>query len=150
MRRIVKLKRATGEILAVHEVRERNTNTVKNYGITIRYNSRSGTHNMYKEFRDVSICGAVEQMYSDLAGRHRARFSAIHIVDTCVVPAGIRATKRYDPEEDDEAPAAVKRTKVAQFLNSKIKFPLPHRVQRSSSKRYRTTFKAMRPTTFFR
>ena len=35
---------------------------MKNYGIWLRYDSRSGTHNMYKEYRDVSLDGAVQQM----------------------------------------------------------------------------------------
>jgi large subunit ribosomal protein L18Ae len=44
------------------QIRERNTQVVKNFGITLKYNSRSGTHNMYKEFRDTTLTGAVEQM----------------------------------------------------------------------------------------
>ena len=145
-----KLKKSTGEVLAVNEVRERNTNIVKNYGILIRYNSRSGTHNMYKEYRDVSVCGAVEQMYAELAGRHRARFGSIQIVDTRVVPAGVRAFNRYNPEiHGDEVPVAAKRPNVIQFLTSRIKFPLPHRIQRAPTKALRSTFNASRPTTFF-
>ena len=146
-----KMKKSTGEVLAVNEVRERNTNIVKNYGITIKYNSRSGTHNMYKEFRDVALTGAVDQMYSELAGRHRARFSSIQIVDTRVVPAGKRAIKRYNPElHGDNVPVGVKRPAVKQFLDSKLKFPLPHRIQRAPTKALRATFTASRPTTFFK
>lgn len=33
--------------------------------------------------------------------------------------------------------------------NSKIRFPLPHRQIRASSKSFRTTFKAARPNTTF-
>ncbi|RYG51626.1 hypothetical protein EON67_02990, partial [archaeon] len=134
----------------VSEIREKNSNIVKNYGVTIKYNSRSGTHNMYKEFRDVSICGAIEQMYSELAGRHRARFHSIQIVDTRIVPAGARALRRYNPEVDGEfAPIGVKRPAVKQCIDSKIRFPLPHRVARASAKATRSTFLAKRPTTFF-
>jgi large subunit ribosomal protein L18Ae len=105
---------------------------------------------MYKEFRDTTLCGAVEQMYADLAGRHRVRFGSIHIVDTCVVPAGVKATRKYKPELDGPvAPVAAKRANVKQFFDSKIKFPLANRVQRPSEKKFRTTFKANRPTTFF-
>merc|ERR1719378_158591 len=125
------MKRSTGDILAVHEIRERKNDTVKNYAITIKYNSRSGTHNMYKEYRDTALVGAVEQMYAELAGRHRARFSSIHIVDGRV------------------APVAVKRSHMKQLLKNKIAFPLPHRLVRPTSKAFRTTFKASRPTTFF-
>lgn len=44
------------------KVFERKTNRVKNYSIFLRYNSRSGTHNMNKEYRDVSAVGAVNQL----------------------------------------------------------------------------------------
>merc|ERR1712137_819006 len=81
-----KVKRANGEIMEVHEIFEKNPNHVKNYGMWIRYDSRSGTHNMYKEFRDTTLTSAVEKMYSELASRHRARKSCIQIVRTAVVP----------------------------------------------------------------
>mmetsp|Transcript_27269 Transcript_27269/g.31961 ORF Transcript_27269/g.31961 Transcript_27269/m.31961 type:complete len:194 (+) Transcript_27269:20-601(+) len=144
-----KMKRSTGQILSVNEIREPNTNIVRNYGITIRYNSRSGTHNMYKEFRATDVCKAVSQMYQDMAGRHRARFSTIHIVDAAIVPAGVKASKRYNPLTDGDAPAAVQRPIVKQFLNSKIKFPLAHRIARPAEKKFRHTFAARRPTTYF-
>lgn len=138
-----KMKRSTGEILAVNEIRERNRRIVNNYGITLRYNSRSGTHNMYKEFRDITLNKAVENLYMDMAGRHRARFSSIQIRDTKVVPSGVRAGKR-----DASAPHASS-ANVVQFLSSKVQFPLAHRVPRPSSRTKRTTFKSKIPTTFF-
>lgn len=138
-----KMKRSTGEILAVNEIRERNRRIVNNYGITLRYNSRSGTHNMYKEFRDITLNDAVQNLYMDMAGRHRARFSSIQIRDTKIVPAGVRAANR-----DASAPHCTSEN-VKQFLNSKIKFPLAHRVPRPSSRSKTTTFKAKVPTTFF-
>ena len=144
------LKASTGEILAVHQIHEKNSRVVKNFGILIRYNSRSGTHNMYKEFRDTTLCGAVAQMYQDMAGRHRARFSTIHVVEAKEVPAGVKATKDYNPEVDgDVPPPAVQRANMKQFLDSRIAFPLTHRIPRSSQKKFRTTFKASRPSTFF-
>jgi large subunit ribosomal protein L18Ae len=143
------MKKSTGEVLTVQEVRERNTNTVKNYGITIKYFSRTGIHNMYKEFRDTSLVGAVEQLYSDLSGRHRARFSSIQIIDTRVVPAGVRAIRQHNPElHGDVLPIGVKRPNVLQFLTSKVKFPLPHRLPRAPTKALRATFNAKRPSTF--
>lgn len=36
---------------------------MKNFGIWLRYQSRTGYHNSYKEYRDVTLNGAVEQMY---------------------------------------------------------------------------------------
>ena len=35
---------------------------MKNYGIWVRYMSRTGFHNMYKEYRDTTLNGAVEQV----------------------------------------------------------------------------------------
>ena len=106
---------------------------------------------MYKEYRDVSLCGAVEQMYAELAGRHRARFGSIQIVDTKTVPAGKRALKRYNPEiHGDTPPIAVAKESVKQFHSSKIKFPLPHRTPRNGDKSKRSTFVASRPSTYFK
>ena len=149
MHQFSKAKKSTGEILTVNEVRERNPHVIKNFGIQIKYNSRSGTHNMYKEYRDVSLCGAVEQMYAELAGRHRARFASIQIVSTHLVPAGVKAQLDYNPEiHGDELPTAVKRASMKEFLDSQVKFPLSHRIPRASSKTLRSTFVARRPTTF--
>jgi large subunit ribosomal protein L18Ae len=85
--RLNKLKKMTGEILAVNEIFEKKNREVKTYGIWLRYISRSGIHNMYKEFRDTTLTSAVQQLYSDMASRHRARNRAIQIIRTAIVPA---------------------------------------------------------------
>ena len=46
------------------QIFEKKPTTIKNFGIWVRYQSRTGYHNMYKEYRDVTLNGAVEQMYS--------------------------------------------------------------------------------------
>ena len=66
--RLKNLKRANGEILACSERFDTNPEVVKNFGIFLRYNSRSGTHNMYKEYRDTTRTGAVAKMFNDMAG----------------------------------------------------------------------------------
>jgi hypothetical protein len=45
------------------QIFERKPTTVKNFGIWLRYQSRTGYHNMYKEYRDTTLNGAVEQLY---------------------------------------------------------------------------------------
>merc|ERR1719242_1626147 len=120
-----KIKKANGEIIEVHEIFEKNPNHIKNYGMWLRYDSRSGTHNMYKEFRDTTLTAAVDKMYRDMASRHRCRTSAIQILRTAVVDS-----------------ADVRRDNVKQFVDGKIKFKLLHRIPRASSKRYRKNFKA--------
>eukprot|EP00914_Ancora_sagittata_P022326 GHVO01044415.1.p1 GENE.GHVO01044415.1~~GHVO01044415.1.p1 ORF type:complete len:188 (-),score=18.91 GHVO01044415.1:104-646(-) len=80
MKRINKVKHANGEILETKEIVEKKCKKVKNYAIWLRYDSRTGTHNVYKEFRDLSKCGAISQMYAEMAGRHRARAHSISIM----------------------------------------------------------------------
>lgn len=36
---------------------------MKNFGVWVRYQSRTGYHNMYKEYRDTTLNGAIEQLY---------------------------------------------------------------------------------------
>merc|ERR1719146_351514 len=51
MKRQNKVRRTQGEIISVSEIFERNTNCIRNYGIVIKYESRKGMLNMYKEYR---------------------------------------------------------------------------------------------------
>lgn len=101
---------------------------MKNYGIWIRVQSRTGFHNMYKEYRDTTLNGAVAAMYDELGGRHRVRAPCIQIIKTATVPA-----------------KACKRANTQQFLNSKIRFPLTHKLVRPPSRVLKTTYKASRP-----
>merc|ERR1711871_1935363 len=101
----------TGEILDCVEIVEKNTRIVKNYGIWLRYSSRSGTHNMYREFRDVALTGAVSQLYDEMAGRHSTRPRSIQIIRTATVAA-----------QD------LRRPNGMQFAKANVKFPLAHRV----------------------
>jgi large subunit ribosomal protein L18Ae len=135
MHQFRKMKKTTGEILDCVELYEKDPRTIKNYGIWLRYQSRSGTHNMYREYRDLRLTGAVSQLYNEMAGRHRTRPRSIQIIRTAVVA-----------DED------LKRPNGMQFAKDDVKFPLPHRV--SSGKRKMkalssTTFSTVRPTTFF-
>ena len=66
------------------QIHEKKPLKVKNFGIWLRYDSRSGTHNMYKEFRELSRTDAVKRLYLDMAARHRARFRSIHVRPTPV------------------------------------------------------------------
>lgn len=71
------------------QIHEKKPLKVKNFGIWIRYDSRSGTHNMYKEYRELSRVAAVDALYQDMAARHRARFRSIHVWDSLNHPAWI-------------------------------------------------------------
>ena len=128
LQKLHKVKKASGEIVALNVISESKPTTVKNFGVWIRYDSRSGTHNMYKEYRDVTRVGAIETMYADLAARHRARFRSIHILKIVEL----------------EKTADVKRQYIKQFLTKDLKFPLPHRVTKSKK-----LYAPKRPTTFY-
>mmetsp|Transcript_22188 Transcript_22188/g.61787 ORF Transcript_22188/g.61787 Transcript_22188/m.61787 type:complete len:184 (-) Transcript_22188:1322-1873(-) len=135
MHQFRKMKKTTGEIIDCVELVEKNNRIVKNYGIWLRYSSRSGTHNMYREFRDVTLTGAVSQLYDEMAGRHRCRPRSIQIIRTAQV--GAKDLRRVNP---------------MQFAKSGVKFPLSHRVttaKRNQKALSDRTFTTVRPTTFF-
>ena len=67
-----------------------------------------------------------------MAGRHRARNRSIQIIRTATV-----------------ADKDCKRPYVQQFHDRDIKFPLPHRILRPSSKQFKSTFSALKPNTHF-
>ncbi|KAF8004996.1 hypothetical protein OXX80_004753 [Metschnikowia pulcherrima] len=128
LQKLYKAKKASGEIVSVNVISEKTPTKVKTFGVWIRYESRSGIHNMYKEYRDVTRVGAVETMYQDLAARHRARFRNIHIL------------KVVELEKTDD----VKRQYVKQFLTKDLKFPLPHRVRKTKN-----LYSFTAPSTFY-
>ncbi|KAE8722957.1 60S ribosomal protein L18a [Hibiscus syriacus] len=131
LRKLKKVKKSNGQVLAINEIFEKNPTKIKNYGIWLRYQSRTGYHNMYKEYRDTTLNGAVEQMYTEMASRHRVRFPCIQIIKTATIPAKL-----------------CKRDNTKQFHNSKIKFPLVVKKVRPPTRKLKTTYKASRPNLF--
>jgi len=66
----------------VLQIPETSPTRVKNFGIWLRYDSRSGTHNMYREYRELSTTAAVTACYRDMGARHRAR---AHSIQVCLI-----------------------------------------------------------------
>lgn len=87
---------------------------------------------MYKEYRDVSLNGAVSQLHMEMAGNHRASEDTISIIRTAVLK-----------EKDN-----IRRAKSHLLRGNKTMFPIVRSVQRASNKRYQKIFKANRPNTF--
>ena len=79
LRKLRKIKKSHGEILEITEIKEKRPTYVKNFGVWLRYDSRTGTHNMYKEVRDLTQNGAISQIYAEMSGRHRALASSIQV-----------------------------------------------------------------------
>ena len=107
---------------------EKKTSSIQNFGIVLRYLSRTIIINMYKEYRDVSLSGAIAQMYNEMSSRHRAQHESIQIIKTCVLK-----------------PNEVKREASRVFVKSSLKFPKVKPIKRAPKKSLRTTFKATRP-----
>ncbi|WVQ69387.1 uncharacterized protein L199_007604 [Kwoniella botswanensis] len=128
LRQLKKAKKANGEIVAINVIHEKKPLKVKNFAIWLRYDSRSGTHNMVKEFRALSRAEAVEAMYQDMAARHRARFRNVQILRVAEI------------EKKDD----IRRPYIKQLLEPGLKFPLPHR--RTKSKAW---YAANRPVSGF-
>jgi large subunit ribosomal protein L18Ae len=113
------------------QIYEKSPERVKNFGVWFRYDSRTGTHNAYKEFREMSAEKAINHLYQNMAGLSRAKATAIQILKV-----------------SELAPSECKRPDIKQFHKGGIQFPLPHRV-RKTEKAYKTTFKASRPNTHY-
>ncbi|KAG9302285.1 hypothetical protein G9A89_008776 [Geosiphon pyriformis] len=128
LKKLKKVKKAAGELVSINEIFEKRPLQIKNYGIWLRYDSRSGTHNMYKEYRELTRTDAVEACYQDMSSRHRARFSSIQIIRVGELKT-----------------ATVRRPYIKQLLTPALKFPLPHRVARGT----KSTFLGKRPSTFY-
>jgi large subunit ribosomal protein L18Ae len=130
MKRQNKVRKCQGEIVNVSEIFERNTSSIKNYGIVLKYQSRTDVINMYKEYRATTLCGAVSQMYSEMAGRHSARGDSIHIIKTLI-----------------QQPADVLREQTRQYLKTSLRFPKFTTQKRAPTRAHRSgIYTASRPT----
>merc|ERR1719507_425367 len=126
-----KVNKTAGEIVEIKEVNEKHPGCVKNFGIWIRYDSRSTTENMYREYRDVSLPLAVTQMYREMAARHRARPGSIQVL----------RTKQVKSNE-------CRRPQNKAMHDPNIKFPLPRRVM-SKKAQHERRFATKRPNTVY-
>jgi large subunit ribosomal protein L18Ae len=128
MKRQNKIRSTHGEIVSLSEIFERKTNSIKNYGLVLKYESRRGMINMYKEYRANSLCNAMSQLHSEMTGRHSARLETIHIIKTTIV-----------------ANADVRRDNIAQFTKTNLRFPKITSVKRAPTSAHYALFTASRP-----
>lgn len=84
---------------------------------------------MYKEYRANTLCGAVSQMYTEMAGRHSAVANTIQVIRTSIV-----------------ANADLKRKTTIQLVDEDIKFPKTDNRKRAPTRAVASRFKANRPT----
>jgi len=150
LKKLRKVKKSAGEIVSLNVIHEKRPMNIKNFGIWIRYDSRSGTHNMYKEYREMSRTDAVESLYQDMAARHRARFRSIQVNDSCshswfAIVLTLSFTQILKVVEVEKT-ADIRRPYIKQLVTKGLKFPMPHR---SPTNVGRKVFSAKRPATFY-
>merc|ERR1712072_121987 len=80
-----KLKSAAGEVLRVREVHEKNTKTVKAYGIYFHYRDNTSFRNAFKEFRATSLNAAMTQLINEMASRQKINRESIQVIKTCIL-----------------------------------------------------------------
>merc|ERR1711907_333485 len=100
-----------------------------NYGIVLKYLTRTGIVNMYKEYRDNTLCGAVSQMYNEMAGRHSAPSESIHIIKTLIQPD-----------------SKVLRPQIVQYTKAGLSYPKFTTLKRAPTASHKSVFTATRPT----
>ena len=129
-----KLKRSHGEILKVQEVHEKTKNITKNFGIFLKYRSHTGVHNMFKEYRDVSMKGAIDQMYNEIAGNYKASAERVEIIKTT---------------ELKKEELKVRNPRCLQWSETEnIQYPLWKKSARPTHARYSNLFAKRRPVIF--
>ena len=119
-----KVKKVNAELLECSQIFEKRPTVVKNYQIFLRYVSKSGIHNITKQYRDTTRCGAVQQMYNDLASQYKTRKDKIQLISITTV-------------QDKD----IKNPVLKQFVGSHVKFPLIHRKPVLACKRFNIPIK---------
>ena len=128
-----KLKRDACKDLKVTKVEEKNTKTVKAYGIHFHHRDRTRFRNASKEFCDVSLNGAMTQIVNEMAGREKIHRQFIQVIKTFVV--GKNDIKKRDPH-------------CGRFSNSCIiAFPHWNQRVRPTDRSHRNKITASRPLT---
>ena len=129
-----KLKKSHGEIIKIQEIHEKEHLAAKNIGVFLRYKSRSGIHNLFKEFRNVTVKGAVNQLYSEMAGAYHIDNEKVQIINT------------VELEKDD---LRIKNPRCLQWNDTNnLAFPLWRKTSRKTHLKYRSNFSAHKPTVF--
>jgi large subunit ribosomal protein L18Ae len=127
-----KLKRSHGEILKIQEIHEKPTSVARNFGIFLKYRSRTGIHNLFKEFRDVSLKGAVSQMYNEMGGNYHIDAEKVTVINTV----------ELKPEE-----LRVRNPRCHQWNDSSaVAYPLWRKTIRKTNTKYNSVFASNRPT----
>ena len=126
-----KLKKRDAEIVRVTEVFDGNNTVPRNYGVYLKYRSRTGFHNTFKEYRATSLKEAVNQMYDEMGGAYKCSADRIQILQA---------------HELAKEQLKVRNPKALQWVDTEnLKFPLWKRSARPTHTKYKNDFAANRP-----
>ena len=129
-----KLKRSHGEVLKIQEVHEKTKTITKNFGVFLKYRSHTGVHNMFKEYRDVSMRGAIDQMYNEIAGNYKASSERVDIIKTV---------------ELNKEELKIRNPRCLQWVDTEsIQYPLWRKTARPTHSKYSSHFAKRRPVVF--
>ena len=129
-RRIARLKKSHGEVLAVRQVIEPEPHRAKTYGVWLTFKSTRSIHNIYKEYRDCTTEGAVQRLYQEMAGTHNVHPHEIIIVKICEI----------------KDTAEIKHHSIKQFTADDLKFPIVQQPIRPAHPQDKKLFSHKRPT----
>lgn len=76
-----KIKSTKSVILKIEEIIDNSELRVRNFGINIKYRSKAGVHNIYKEVRATSRCSAISNLFNSMAGTHKVTNDLIDIIN---------------------------------------------------------------------
>ncbi|KAI3964989.1 hypothetical protein MKW92_050756 [Papaver armeniacum] len=76
LRKLKKVKKSNGQVLAINEIYEKSPTKIKNYGIWLRYQSRTRLSQHVQGNRCTP----------EMASRHRVRSPCIQIIKTATIP----------------------------------------------------------------
>lgn len=124
-----KIKKACGKSSTVDRCSRNPSWGWRTFSTWLCSDSLSGTYNLYWQYRDLITAGAVTQCHWDTGALHRAW---AHSIQTMKV--------------EETATSKCHQPSAQQFSDSKIEFPLPHRLLRHQHKPCCIT---KRPNTFF-
>merc|ERR1711904_76785 len=111
LRKTCHIQKNCGQIVSCAEIFEKKPTKVKNYGIWLRYLSRTGSHNSYQEYRETSLNLAIENMYRDMASRHKVSAQNVKIIRTAQIPTNL-----------------CKRIASTHFDKDHLKLPIIHKI----------------------
>lgn len=127
-----KLKKRDGEVMKVTEIFEKDSTVPRNYGILVKYRSNTGFHNCYKEIRATSVKSAVNQLYDEMGGNYGCGSDRVQILQV---------------HELEREQLKMRNPRCLQWIDTEnIKYPLWKRSARPTHAKYRSDFRATRPT----